>query len=165
MNSTLRMAWRNAWRNPRRTGILVTAVAVGIAGTLLTMALNFGMIFQMVELAIETDLGHVQVHANGWDANPELGIRLQDGGARAVDALEADPRVRAMFDEVTVRWPNVPNLYRVLGNAPDMLRAWLDMAWPLRTKPATSRRIRELMILAGARASEVSVLITRAVPR
>ncbi len=62
-----------------------------------------------------------------------------------------DPAVRAMFDEVTTRWPHVPNLYRVLGHAPDMLRAWLDMAWPLRLKPTTSRRLRELIILHLAR--------------
>jgi ABC-type lipoprotein release transport system permease subunit len=96
----LRLAWRNAWRNKRRTGILVTAVAVGIAGTLLTMALNFGMVFQMVELAIESDLGHVQVHATGWDANPELALLLADGGARALGTLEADPRVRAVARRV-----------------------------------------------------------------
>jgi len=96
----LKMAWRNAWRNKRRTGILVTAVAVGIAGALLTMALNFGMIFQMVELAIESDLGHVQVHAAGWDANPELALRLDDGGVRALGSLEADPRVRAVARRV-----------------------------------------------------------------
>lgn len=62
-----------------------------------------------------------------------------------------DPALRAMFDEVTARWPHVPNLYRVLGHSPDMLRAWLDMAWPLRLKPTTSRRLRELIILHLAR--------------
>ena len=64
-----------------------------------------------------------------------------------------DPQLKAMFDEVLSKWPHVPNLYRVLGNSPDMLRAWLDIAWPLRTKATTSRRLRELMILRGARIS------------
>ena len=65
---TLRMAWRNAWRSRRRTAIVVSAVAVGIAGTLLSMAVNYGMVFQMVDTAIATELGHVQVHARGFDA-------------------------------------------------------------------------------------------------
>lgn len=67
-----------------------------------------------------------------------------------------DPQLAEMFSEVTQRWPHVPNLYRVLGNAPDMLRAWLDMAWPLRLNATTSRRTRELMILHGARLSETA---------
>ena len=54
---TLRMAWRNAWRSRRRTGIVVSAVAVGISGTLLSMAVNYGMVFQMVDTAIATELG------------------------------------------------------------------------------------------------------------
>ena len=74
----LRLAWRNAWRHARRTGILITAVAVGIAGTLLTMAVNFGMIFQMVETAITTELGHVQIHARGFDENPELAAAFME---------------------------------------------------------------------------------------
>jgi len=64
-----------------------------------------------------------------------------------------NPEVRALFDEVLSNWPAVPNLYRALGNSPDMLRTWLDFAWPLRTKATTSRRLRELMILRGARVS------------
>ncbi len=64
-----------------------------------------------------------------------------------------DDRVSAMFDEVTARWPRVPNLYRVLGNAPEMLRAWLDLAWPLRLEATTPRRLRELIILRGAQIS------------
>jgi ABC-type lipoprotein release transport system permease subunit len=96
----LRLAWRNAWRNPRRTGVVVAAVSIGIAGALLTMALNFGMIYQMVETAIESDLGHIQVHAPGFDANPELSVRLPDGGRAAAARLEAQPGVRAVARRV-----------------------------------------------------------------
>ena len=42
------------------------------------------------------------------------------------------------------------NLYRSLGHAPDLLRAWIDFAWALRGHDATSRRLRELMILRTA---------------
>lgn len=38
-------------------------------------------------------------------------------------------------------------LYRLLGNSPAMLEAWVGLAWPLRAKPVTSRALRELLIL------------------
>jgi len=75
-----------------------------------------------------------------------------------------DPEVRAMFDEVLSKWPRVPNLYRTLGHSPDMLRAWLDMAWPLRMKATTSRRVRELMILRGARITKTAYEWAQHVP-
>jgi ABC-type lipoprotein release transport system permease subunit len=119
----LRMAWRNAWRNPRRTGILVVAVAVGIAGTLLTMALNYGMIFQMVETAIATELGHLQVHARGFDANPELAVRLSDGGRRELSKLEALDGVRAVARRVRgeglLSSPRASAGVRVIGIEPE----------------------------------------------
>src|SRR3954465_580517 len=43
------------------------------------------------------------------------------------------------------------NLYRALAHAPGLLRAWMDFAWLLRGHTATSRRLRELMILRTAR--------------
>ena len=64
-----------------------------------------------------------------------------------------DPAVQRMFAEVRARGIPVPNLYRVLGNAPEMLRAWLDFAWPLRLNAKTPRAIRELLILRGAQVS------------
>ncbi|HEY7077540.1 MAG TPA: carboxymuconolactone decarboxylase family protein [Solirubrobacteraceae bacterium] len=42
------------------------------------------------------------------------------------------------------------NLYKALGHAPDLLRAWIDFAWALRGNDMTSRRLRELMILRTA---------------
>lgn len=64
-----------------------------------------------------------------------------------------DPELAAMFDEVRARGWRVPNLYRVIGHAPRMLRAWLDFAWPLRLDAQVPRRIRELLILRGAQVS------------
>lgn len=64
-----------------------------------------------------------------------------------------DPALRQMFDEVRARGMPLPNLYRVIGLAPPLLRAWLDFAWPLRLQAKTPRRIRELLILRGAQVS------------
>ena len=58
-----------------------------------------------------------------------------------------------MYDEVRARGIALPNLYRVLGHAPPLLRAWLDFAWPLRLNAKTPRRLRELLILRGAQVS------------
>jgi alkylhydroperoxidase family enzyme len=64
-----------------------------------------------------------------------------------------DPALKQMFDEVRARGVALPNLYRVIGLAPPLLRAWLDFAWPLRLQAKTPRRIRELLILRGAQVS------------
>lgn len=117
-----RLAWRNAWRNPRRTGVVVAAVAIGIAGALFTMAINYGMVFQMVETAIESDLGHLQVHARGYDADPELSVRLSEGGRAAVEALAALRGVRAVARRVRgeglVSSPRASAGVRVVGVEP-----------------------------------------------
>jgi putative ABC transport system permease protein len=118
-----RMAWRNVWRNPRRTGIVLTAVAIGIAGALLSMSVNYGMVYQMVDTAIATDLGHLQIHAPGFDEDPELRVRLADGGRAAVEAL-ADlegvlawaPRVRG---EGLVTSPRASVGVRLVGIDPE----------------------------------------------
>ena len=73
-----------------------------------------------------------------------------------VPMLPAEPEdaaLKAMFEEVRARGIAVPNLYRVIGHSPPLLRAWLDFAWPLRLHAKTSRKIRELLILRGAQVS------------
>ncbi len=100
LRSTWRFAWRNAGRNPRRTGIVVTAIAVGLAGILLTMAINYGMVFQMIETAIETELGHLQVHAAGYADDPALERRI-DAAERADESLLGSlPAVRSWAPRV-----------------------------------------------------------------
>jgi len=114
-----RLAWRNLWRSPRRTGIVIMAVAVGIAGCLLSMAFNYGLIDQMIETAIGTELGHVQVHGAGWEEDPVLGVQLADGGAAVIEALRGAPEQRAFARRVRgeglVNSPRASAGVRVLG--------------------------------------------------
>ena len=72
---------------------------------------------------------------------------------KMVSTEPEDPALRQMFDEVRARGAPLPNLYRVIGLAPPMLRAWLDFAWPLRLDAKTPRPLRELLILRGAQVS------------
>src|SRR5215469_5408234 len=46
------------------------------------------------------------------------------------------------------------NLYRVLANAPPMLKIWVDFAYAVRRECKTPRSLRELMILRTAQLSE-----------
>jgi ABC-type lipoprotein release transport system permease subunit len=96
----LRLAWRNVWRQPRRSAVVVAAVAVGIAGVLVSMAINYGMMLQMVETAISTELGHLQIHAEGFDENPALETRLREGARAQTALLERTPGVRAFARRV-----------------------------------------------------------------
>ena len=90
-----RLAWRGLYRNRRRTFVVLAAVTVGISGCCLAIATNSGMAMQMVKTAIATELGHVQIHAPGFDADPQLRVLLEDGGALAARAVEVSAEVRA----------------------------------------------------------------------
>ena len=68
---------------------------------------------------------------------------------------ETDSELNKIFKAVQARGVEIPNLYRVLGYSPSMLRAWLDFAWPLRLNAGTPRSIRELLILRGAQRSRI----------
>lgn len=61
-----------------------------------------------------------------------------------------DPILNPIFDRFRDAGRELPDLYRALGNAPAMLKAWVDLAWPLRLEAATSRALRELMIMRVA---------------
>ena len=68
----------------------------------------------------------------------------------------ADPALAAIFDGVKARGSDLPNLYRVLGASPEMLKSWIDFAWSLRLDARTPRGLRELMIMRGAQISGVA---------
>lgn len=74
-----KIAWRNLGRNIRRTIIIISAITLGIWGALVTMAIYNAFGVQMVNSFIYTDLGHIQIHAKGYQKNPSLRLCITDG--------------------------------------------------------------------------------------
>lgn len=65
-----------------------------------------------------------------------------------------DPVLAEVFDVFRRDGRSVPVLYRTLGNAPEMLKAWTRFAWPLRHKATTPRGLRELVIMRVAQLTD-----------
>ena len=59
------LAWKNIWRSKKRSLIIITAIAFGLWGGLLAGAVMTGWGESMVNTAIDRDLAHVQLHADG----------------------------------------------------------------------------------------------------
>jgi ABC-type lipoprotein release transport system permease subunit len=78
---------------------------------------------QMVENAIATEVGHLQIHAPGFDRNPVVRVRLKDGGQATEEVLGSLPNVRAWAPRVTseglIFSPRASVGVRVIGIDPD----------------------------------------------
>jgi ABC-type lipoprotein release transport system permease subunit len=66
------IAWRNLWRNHRRSLIMLAAIAIGLWGMIWMTALMRGMVDQMIDDAISTLSGHIQIHAEGYLDDPSI---------------------------------------------------------------------------------------------
>ena len=95
MSTLLRIAWRNLWRGWRRSAIVVSAITVGLSACLLLIAWSHGWLEQIVQTAVGTRLGLVAVHAEGYQASPDVARSLGDGGRALVLAAERFPGAHA----------------------------------------------------------------------
>ena len=66
------IAWRNLWRNTRRTAVVLAAVTTGIWALIFILAFGRGFMVDMVDNAIDTLTGHIQIHAEGYLDRPDI---------------------------------------------------------------------------------------------
>lgn len=66
------LAWRNLWRYPRRTTIILLAIAIGVWSMLSISALMRGMVEQQVNDAIRNLVAHISIHAPGYRDDPVI---------------------------------------------------------------------------------------------
>lgn len=89
------LAWRNCWRQPRRAGLTVATIALGVAALGFAWALFDGANSQAVRAMTGLFTGHLQVQPAAWRDEPSLDL------AFPADALPAErlarlPGVRAV---------------------------------------------------------------------
>jgi len=68
----LRLAWRNIWRNRRRTIISLLALAMGVMAIISIHSFRISANEVIVEAVTRGLVGDVQVHARGYQDEPEL---------------------------------------------------------------------------------------------
>ena len=122
MRTLLTMAWRNLWRNKRRTGILICAMVVGLAGVLVLMGLIEGWLDQMVDASVRSYEGHVKVTAEGYRQNPIVEHHMRSY-ASLLSELEDDSRVEGWAERVAVQGllstAEHSEMVRIIGIDPD----------------------------------------------
>jgi ABC-type lipoprotein release transport system permease subunit len=95
------LSWRNVWRNKKRSITLLVSIALGLWAGILIMALFYGMTEQMVRSAIESRIGHIQVHAAEFSRHREITLTIPDG-PEVLDAIRAEPGVRCAAGRAVV---------------------------------------------------------------
>ncbi len=95
----LRIAVRNVARGWRRSSIVLLSIAVGLVGCLFVVAWTQGLVHQMADNAVRTQLAHLAVQAPGYHANPDVRRNLEGyeeiaSEARSQPDVHASPRLR-----------------------------------------------------------------------
>lgn len=95
------IAWRNIWRNRTRSLILLSAIAIGLCGGLITSSINFGMGEQMIQSAIMTRLSHIQIHNPEFSIERDIHSFIPDASEK-VNQIMKNESVAAASKRVTV---------------------------------------------------------------
>ncbi len=90
----LKLAWRNVHRNTRRSILTVLIFAVGLATLVISNALYDGFHEKMVVNAVRIFIGHLQVHAEGFHANPTVDKCFVPPPETSLDLLQVAARAR-----------------------------------------------------------------------
>ena len=67
------LAWKNIWRNKKRSFIILTATAIGLAAGLFSVGLMTGMYDSMVDSAIKRGLANIQIHTEAYNRDQLIG--------------------------------------------------------------------------------------------
>lgn len=92
MGLLVRLAWRSLLRHRRRTLITASAIAVGVAMCMATVALQAGMFQRLFSSLVERQTGHAQIHTPAFPTQRALHETLPDGAA-LLDELRRLPLV------------------------------------------------------------------------
>lgn len=95
----IKLAWRNIWRNRNRSAVIMLSVAVGLFSGIAVNSLYKGMMNSRVRTVIQTETGHIQLHAKGFneDMNPALYIKNID---EITEKLQIMPEIASLTERV-----------------------------------------------------------------
>jgi len=72
MKDYVKIAWRNLWRNRRRTLLTIASVLFALFLALIMRSMQLGSYSNMVESAVKSSTGYIQVHEKGYWADKSI---------------------------------------------------------------------------------------------
>jgi ABC-type lipoprotein release transport system permease subunit len=93
------IAWRNVWRNKLRSLVIMLAVVLGLIGGIFSVALMNGMMEQMINSSIETQLSNIQIHNPAYLQNNEVKYFIPDATKIAAQVAETQ-NVKAVSQRI-----------------------------------------------------------------
>jgi len=79
------IAWKNIWRNRVRSGVIISAITIGMFAGVFTATFYKGWINQRLEAGVETEVSHIQIHHPEFGENFELKNSIPEGNKLAND--------------------------------------------------------------------------------
>lgn len=125
----LKIAWRNIWRSKVRSLVVLFSIALGIWAGLLIIGFSFGMNNERTAAAINSTLGHSQLHSKAFLSEPAASATLgpADSVAWLTDRLMASPHVDAVAErgvfQGMITAPKLARAVRALAVDPEQERA------------------------------------------
>ncbi len=129
------LAWRNLWRNPRRTGLVLVAVTIGMWSIISFTALLEAWGASSLDSTLKDLTGQGQIHAQGYLDNPDAAHHmappsgtletLLDGPAVAhwAPRVQVPAVVQSAYETMPVSFVGIdPQRERGLSFIPDAVR-------------------------------------------
>jgi putative ABC transport system permease protein len=79
MRLLLQLAWRNIWRNKLRSIVVLISIAIGLLAGLAVLSLYKGMMTNRIRTVIDSETGHLQMHAPDFIREKEVSMTMQQG--------------------------------------------------------------------------------------
>lgn len=95
MKDYFKIAWRNLWRNKRRTMLTIASILFALFLALIMRSMQLGSYSSMVESAVKSTTGYIQVHEKGYWEDKSIDNSFESG-AEIEKAVLSHPNVSAI---------------------------------------------------------------------
>ncbi len=96
------VAWRNIWRNPIRSGVIITAITIGMFAGVFTTTFTQGWMNQRLEAGVGTEVSHIQVHHPEYRENYDISKSIPNG-IELANELATHPNIDGVSPRVTIQ--------------------------------------------------------------